>query len=82
MKLCIFFNDILIVSVRYAFTVIANITVYAVAWLLFHFQEGDDPAVMDNLGPVDIPVFRVSAGLFLMCCTTHLVIIAHLQLKE
>ncbi|XP_048019277.1 major facilitator superfamily domain-containing protein 12a isoform X3 [Megalobrama amblycephala] len=45
---------------RYAFTVIANITVYAVAWLLFHFQtqEGDDPAISENLGPVDIPVFR------------------------
>ncbi|XP_051557763.1 major facilitator superfamily domain-containing protein 12-like isoform X2 [Myxocyprinus asiaticus] len=42
---------------RYAFTVIANITVYAVAWLMFHFQ-GDDPTITDNLGPADIAVFR------------------------
>lgn len=61
------FYFILVVSLRYAFTVIANITVYAVAWLLFHFQtqEGDDPAIADNLGPFDIPVFRVSAELLL-----------------
>uniref|UniRef100_A0A8D0B1W9 Major facilitator superfamily domain containing 12a n=1 Tax=Sander lucioperca TaxID=283035 RepID=A0A8D0B1W9_SANLU len=44
---------------RYAFTVIANITVYAVAYLLFHFQAGeDDDPLSDGLGPVDIPVFR------------------------
>ncbi|KAM9469683.1 major facilitator superfamily domain-containing protein 12-like isoform 3-T4 [Clarias gariepinus] len=43
---------------RYAFTVIANITVYAVAWLLFHFQSNEDPSLTDNLGPVDIPIFR------------------------
>ncbi|GAA6104955.1 major facilitator superfamily domain-containing protein 12-like isoform X1 [Tachysurus ichikawai] len=43
---------------RYAFTVIANITVYAVAWLLFHFQSNEDPSITDNLGPVDIPIFR------------------------
>ncbi len=57
-------------SVRYAFTVIANITVYAVAWLMFHFQtqKGDDPAIMENLGPVDIPVFRVSADVFVLNC--------------
>lgn len=42
---------------------IANITVYAVAWLMFHFQtqQDDDPAITDSLGPIDIPVFRVSA---------------------
>ncbi|XP_069571961.1 major facilitator superfamily domain-containing protein 12-like [Brachyistius frenatus] len=39
---------------RYAFTVIANITVYALAYLLFHVQDGES----DVLGPVDIPVFR------------------------
>lgn len=44
---------------RYAFTVIANITVYALAYLLFHLQAGggDDP-LSDTLGPHDIPVFR------------------------
>lgn len=44
---------------RYAFTVIANITVYAVAYLLFHAQAGEDgDPLSDELGPVDIPVFR------------------------
>ncbi|XP_047445714.1 major facilitator superfamily domain-containing protein 12-like [Mugil cephalus] len=44
---------------RYAFTVIANITVYAVAYLLFHLQTGeDDGSISDQLGPRDIPVFR------------------------
>ncbi|CAK6969410.1 major facilitator superfamily domain-containing protein 12a [Scomber scombrus] len=44
---------------RYSFTVIANITVYAVAYLLFHVhaRQGED-ALSDELGPVDIPVFR------------------------
>uniref|UniRef100_A0A8C6WKI1 Major facilitator superfamily domain-containing protein 12 n=1 Tax=Neogobius melanostomus TaxID=47308 RepID=A0A8C6WKI1_9GOBI len=42
---------------RYAFTVVANITVYAVAYLLFHMQSGQGTD-MDILGPVDIPVFR------------------------
>ncbi|XP_031666832.1 major facilitator superfamily domain-containing protein 12a isoform X1 [Oncorhynchus kisutch] len=45
---------------RYAFTVMANITVYAVAYLLFHFQTGsdDDPSLTETLGPIDIPIFR------------------------
>ncbi|XP_076018435.1 major facilitator superfamily domain-containing protein 12-like [Genypterus blacodes] len=44
---------------RYAFTVIANITVYAVAYLLFHLQaRQDDDPLNDALGPVDIPLFR------------------------
>uniref|UniRef100_A0AAQ6IC46 Major facilitator superfamily domain-containing protein 12 n=1 Tax=Anabas testudineus TaxID=64144 RepID=A0AAQ6IC46_ANATE len=44
---------------RYAFTVIANITVYAVAYLLFHIQAGtDDSQLGDTLGPVDMPIFR------------------------
>uniref|UniRef100_A0AAY4D741 Major facilitator superfamily domain containing 12 n=1 Tax=Denticeps clupeoides TaxID=299321 RepID=A0AAY4D741_9TELE len=45
---------------RYAFTVIANITVYGVAFLLFHFQAGqdDDLSAKGSLGPLDIPIFR------------------------
>uniref|UniRef100_A0A667ZK63 Major facilitator superfamily domain containing 12a n=1 Tax=Myripristis murdjan TaxID=586833 RepID=A0A667ZK63_9TELE len=44
---------------RYAFTVAANITVYAVAYLLFHFQAGQDSDPLSNtLGPTDIPIFR------------------------
>uniref|UniRef100_A0A7N6F798 Major facilitator superfamily domain containing 12 n=1 Tax=Anabas testudineus TaxID=64144 RepID=A0A7N6F798_ANATE len=48
---------------RYAFTVVANITVYTVAWLLFHFQaqQSADPSITDNLGRVDIPLFRTLA---------------------
>ncbi|XP_062814964.1 major facilitator superfamily domain-containing protein 12 [Anolis carolinensis] len=42
---------------RYAFTVMANITVYGVAWLLLHFQAGHSDHVED-LGHHDIPVFR------------------------
>lgn len=44
---------------RYAFTVIANITVYAVAYLLFHVQAGeDDDPLSGTLGPQDVPIFR------------------------
>lgn len=47
---------------RYAFTVVANIVVYAVAWLLFHFQSQhtEDPSISQNLGWVDVHTFRVS----------------------
>ncbi|XP_070816407.1 major facilitator superfamily domain containing 12b [Chaetodon trifascialis] len=52
---------------RYAFTVVANITVYTVAWLLFHFQaqHSVDPSITDNLGQVDIPLFRMLALIML-----------------
>ncbi|CAI5799111.1 Hypothetical predicted protein [Podarcis lilfordi] len=45
---------------RYAFTVMANITVYAAAWLLLHFQVGHrgQPEQSHHLGRHDIPVFR------------------------
>ncbi|KAK0139704.1 Major facilitator superfamily domain-containing protein 12 [Merluccius polli] len=45
---------------RYAFTVVANISVYAVAWLLFHFQHRSAGAasIPDGLGKTDIPLFR------------------------
>lgn len=42
---------------RYAFSVMANITVYTVAFLLFHFLAQED--FTDNLGKADIPLFRV-----------------------
>lgn len=51
---------------RYAFTVVANITVYGAAWLLLHLQgsshAGQDISVGDQLGVQDVPVFRVSWG--------------------
>ncbi|XP_029004273.1 major facilitator superfamily domain-containing protein 12 [Betta splendens] len=48
---------------RYAFTVVANITVYTLAWLLFHFQaqHSAEPSQAAGLGPVDIPLFRTLA---------------------
>ncbi|KTG39381.1 hypothetical protein cypCar_00000842 [Cyprinus carpio] len=49
-------------SYRYAFTVVANIAVYAVAWLLFHFQSQhtEDPSISQSLGWVDVLTFRVA----------------------
>ncbi|XP_069784841.1 major facilitator superfamily domain-containing protein 12a isoform X2 [Narcine bancroftii] len=46
-----------ITAFRNAFTVVANITVYAIAWVLFHFQAGGE----NNLGKQDIPLFRTLA---------------------
>lgn len=43
---------------------VANITVYGMAWLLLHLQGsahgGQDIGVGDQLGDQDVPVFRVS----------------------
>lgn len=51
---------------RYAFTVMANIAVYAVAWLLLHFQFGQtNPDDTEHLGQHDIPVFRTLALIML-----------------
>ncbi|KAJ8270560.1 hypothetical protein GJAV_G00116400 [Gymnothorax javanicus] len=68
---------------RYAFTVIANITVYAVAWLLFHFQTvgGEDPDVTDSLGRIDIPVFR-DLALIVLGIGAVFSVLFHLGTKE
>ncbi|XP_076832807.1 major facilitator superfamily domain-containing protein 12a isoform X2 [Brachyhypopomus gauderio] len=66
---------------RYAFTVIANITVYAVAWVLFHFQSGQDPSLVDGLGPVDIPVFR-NLSLIVLAIGALFSLIFHLGTRE
>ncbi|XP_061884358.1 major facilitator superfamily domain containing 12b isoform X1 [Entelurus aequoreus] len=50
---------------RYAFTVVANITVYTIAWLLFHFQAQQDIDITDNLSRADIPLFRMLAFIVL-----------------
>lgn len=63
---------------RYAFTVIANITVYAVAYLLFHMQAGEDE---DALGPVDIPVFR-NLALIVLGIGALFSLFFHLGIKE
>ncbi|XP_003788915.1 major facilitator superfamily domain-containing protein 12 isoform X1 [Otolemur garnettii] len=51
-------------ALRYAFTVVANITVYGAAWLLLHLQGSsrmgptEDINISDQLGVQDVPVFR------------------------
>ncbi|KAM9358399.1 major facilitator superfamily domain-containing protein 12 [Symphorus nematophorus] len=68
---------------RYAFTVVANITVYAVAWLLFHFQaqHSVNPSITDNLGQVDIPLFRMLA-LIMLGTGALFSLIFHIGTKE
>ncbi|KAL2090013.1 hypothetical protein ACEWY4_014701 [Coilia grayii] len=67
---------------RNAFSVIANITVYSVAWLLFHFQtQHEDPDVNAGLGPVDIPVFR-NLILIMVGVGTVFSLIFHLGTRE
>ncbi|KAM6938638.1 LOW QUALITY PROTEIN: major facilitator superfamily domain-containing protein 12 [Lycodopsis pacificus] len=57
-------NKVELTAYRHAFTVVANITVYTVAWLLFNFQSQHnvDPSIPDSLGRVDIPLFRHKRG--------------------
>uniref|UniRef100_A0A8C4PUV8 Major facilitator superfamily domain containing 12 n=1 Tax=Equus asinus asinus TaxID=83772 RepID=A0A8C4PUV8_EQUAS len=49
-------------ALRYAFTVVANITVFGAAWLLLRLQgsarEGPPDEAGDHLGVQDVPVFR------------------------
>ncbi|XP_054452421.1 major facilitator superfamily domain-containing protein 12a [Anoplopoma fimbria] len=67
---------------RYSFTVIANITVYAVAYLLFHIQAGkDDDSLSDVLGPQDIPVFR-NLALIVLGIGALFSLLFHLGIKE
>ncbi|XP_074544603.1 major facilitator superfamily domain-containing protein 12-like isoform X2 [Halichoeres trimaculatus] len=67
---------------RYAFTVVANITVYAVAFLLFHVQAGeDDDPLSDALGPADIPIFR-NLALIVLGIGAVFSLIFHLGTKE
>ncbi|XP_016415291.1 major facilitator superfamily domain-containing protein 12-like [Sinocyclocheilus rhinocerous] len=70
-------------SYRYAFTVVANIAVYAVAWLLFHFQSQhtEDPSISQNLGWVDVPTFRYLA-LIMWAIGTVTSVIFHMGTKE
>ncbi|XP_063771395.1 major facilitator superfamily domain-containing protein 12 isoform X2 [Pseudophryne corroboree] len=48
-------------ALRYAFTVLANIFVYAAAWLLLHFQLDETGSEHTHLGRQDIPIFRTLA---------------------
>ncbi|XP_056149233.1 major facilitator superfamily domain-containing protein 12-like [Lampris incognitus] len=68
---------------RYAFTVVANVTVYAVAYLLFHYQAGQDadPSLSDALGPSDIPIFR-NLALIVLGIGCLFSLLFHLGTKE
>uniref|UniRef100_A0A8C3NIA5 Uncharacterized protein n=1 Tax=Geospiza parvula TaxID=87175 RepID=A0A8C3NIA5_GEOPR len=65
---------------RYAFTVMANITVYGLTWLLLNFQR-DQPDHMEHLGPQDIPVFR-NLALIVVGLGAVFSLIFHLGTKE
>uniref|UniRef100_A0ACB8F245 Major facilitator super domain-containing protein 12 n=1 Tax=Sphaerodactylus townsendi TaxID=933632 RepID=A0ACB8F245_9SAUR len=64
---------------RYAFTVVANITVYALAWLLLHFMLGHSGT--PNLGRQDIPVFR-NLSLFVVAVGAFFSLLFHLGTPE
>ncbi|XP_019730786.1 major facilitator superfamily domain-containing protein 12 [Hippocampus comes] len=64
---------------RYAFSVMANIIVYTVAFLLFHFLAQED--FTDNLGKEDIPLFRILA-LALLGVGAVFSFIFHIGIKE
>ncbi|XP_053821814.1 major facilitator superfamily domain-containing protein 12 isoform X2 [Vidua macroura] len=65
---------------RYAFTVMANITVYGLTWLLLNFQT-DQPDHTEHLGPQDIPVFR-NLALIVVGLGAVFSLIFHLGTKE
>uniref|UniRef100_A0A8C4QEE6 Major facilitator superfamily domain containing 12a n=2 Tax=Eptatretus burgeri TaxID=7764 RepID=A0A8C4QEE6_EPTBU len=66
---------------RYAFTVMANIMVYGVAWLLFHFQPTSTGDLSGNLGPQDIPIFR-NLVLIIVAIGAAFSVIFHVGTKE
>ncbi|XP_066491931.1 major facilitator superfamily domain-containing protein 12 [Tiliqua scincoides] len=68
---------------RYAFTVMANITVYGVAWLLLHFQAGHTkmPDHTQHLGKHDIPIFR-NLSLIVVGVGTIFSLLFHLGTRE
>ncbi|NXJ97839.1 MFS12 protein, partial [Corythaixoides concolor] len=65
---------------RYAFTVMANITVYGLAWLLLNFQV-DQPDRTEHLGIQDVPVFR-NLSLIVVGLGAVFSLIFHLGTKE
>ncbi|EGW03121.1 Uncharacterized MFS-type transporter C19orf28-like [Cricetulus griseus] len=72
-------------ALRYAFTVVANITVYGAAWLLLHLQgsshAGQDISVGDQLGVQDVPVFR-NLALMVVGVGAIFSLLFHLGTKE
>ncbi|NXJ81502.1 MFS12 protein, partial [Trogon melanurus] len=65
---------------RYAFTVMANITVYGLAWLLLNFQV-DEPDRTEHLGIQDVPIFR-NLSLIVVALGAVFSLIFHLGTKE
>ncbi|KAM6331731.1 major facilitator superfamily domain-containing protein 12 isoform 3-T3 [Alca torda] len=65
---------------RYAFTVMANITVYSLAWLLLNFQV-DQPDRTEHLGIQDVPIFR-NLSLIVVGLGAVFSLIFHLGTKE
>ncbi|XP_040393230.1 major facilitator superfamily domain-containing protein 12 isoform X3 [Cygnus olor] len=65
---------------RYAFTVMANITVYGLAWLLLNLQV-DRPERTEHLGIQDVPVFR-NLSLIVVGLGAVFSLIFHLGTKE
>ncbi|XP_074934079.1 major facilitator superfamily domain-containing protein 12 isoform X4 [Phalacrocorax aristotelis] len=65
---------------RYAFTVMANITVYGLAWLLLNFQV-DQPDHTEHLGIQDVPIFR-NLSLIVVGLGAVFSLIFHLGTKE
>ncbi|XP_052558183.1 major facilitator superfamily domain-containing protein 12 isoform X2 [Tympanuchus pallidicinctus] len=65
---------------RYAFTVMANITVYGLAWLLLNLQV-DQPERTEHLGIQDVSVFR-NLSLIVVGLGAVFSLIFHLGTKE
>ncbi|NXX81244.1 MFS12 protein, partial [Urocolius indicus] len=65
---------------RYAFTVMANITVYGLAWLLLNFQT-EEPDRTEHLGIQDVPIFR-NLSLIVVGLGALFSILFHLGTKE
>ncbi|XP_006869107.1 PREDICTED: major facilitator superfamily domain-containing protein 12 [Chrysochloris asiatica] len=72
-------------ALRYAFTVVANITVYGAAWLLLHLQgsphTGPTQELSDQLGAQDVPVFR-NLSLLVVGIGAIFSLLFHLGTKE
>ncbi|XP_060001621.1 major facilitator superfamily domain-containing protein 12 isoform X6 [Lagenorhynchus albirostris] len=72
-------------ALRYAFTVVASITVYGAAWLLLHLQGsphmGPTQDVYDQLGVQDVPVFR-SLSLLVVGVGAVFSLLFHLGTRE
>nr|XP_032829644.1 LOW QUALITY PROTEIN: major facilitator superfamily domain-containing protein 12-like [Petromyzon marinus] len=65
---------------RYAFTVCANILVFGIAWLLFHFQANKEDLGAD-LGPEDGAIFR-NLVLIVVAIGAVFSLVFHLGTKE